>query len=114
MKNAFIYDASIEDKLDGKKTGGDRAEFGGFFDSLRWYRSSGGEPKLPISGRNMHRMRNDGKSIVQLESFPRRFPNRLRANTASGVWQEEASTDRRSLEANKNLTCQGAASSIQG
>jgi len=35
MKNAFIYDASIEDKLDGEKTGGDRAEFRGFFDSLR-------------------------------------------------------------------------------
>ena len=34
-------------------------------------------------------MRTDGKSIVQLVFVPRRFPNRLRANTALGVWQKK-------------------------
>ena len=57
-------------------------------------------------------MRTDGKSIVQLVLAPRRFLNRFRANTASGVWQKEASTDRSSFEANTSLTFKEATSSI--
>ena len=43
---------------------------------------------------------------------PRRFPNRLSANTASGVWQTAASTDKSSFEANTGLTFKEATSSI--
>lgn len=34
MKNSFIYDAAIADKLDRQEIGCDRVELGGFFDSL--------------------------------------------------------------------------------
>jgi hypothetical protein len=72
----------------------------------------GSTRKVSISGRNMHRMRSDGKSIVQLVFVPRRFPNRPWANKALGVWRKEASTDRRLFEANTGLTFKEAASSI--
>jgi hypothetical protein len=66
-----------------------------------------------ICGENIHRMKTHGKSIVQLVLIPRRFPNRHRANTASGVWQKEAIIDTRSLDANRSFTLEQVASSIK-
>jgi hypothetical protein len=49
---------------------------------------------------------------IEYRFSPRCFPNRLRANTTSGVWQKEATTDRSSFEANTGLTFKEATSSI--
>ena len=70
---------------------------------------------LSISGRNMHQIWTDGKSVVQLGIAPpsgSRLPNSPWANRALGACRKEASTDRSSFEANTDLTFKEAASSI--
>ena len=52
-------------------------------------------------------------STVSLIFVPRRFPHRLRTNTASGVWEKEVSMGGSSFEANNSLTFKEAARSIQ-